>query len=107
MRAFFIELREPLLELGFLVEDMLARLGIVLLDLQLVRRGALVFGRGVEVAGAGARLELDLLAHGRPPSPASLRLSPWRGSRPIPPRRRPCRSCAGRRWRHADARSGS
>src|SRR5688572_5753039 len=51
-------------QLGLFVEDVLARLGIVLLDLELVGRGALVLGRGVEVAGAGRRFELDLFAHG-------------------------------------------
>src|SRR5690348_2142541 len=54
----------PLLELSLFVDDVLARLGIVFLDLDLVGRGALVLGRRVEVAGAGRGLELDLLAHG-------------------------------------------
>lgn len=40
-----------LLQLGFLVNHMLADLGIVLLDLHLFRHGALVLGRGVEVTG--------------------------------------------------------
>jgi hypothetical protein len=54
-----------LLELGLLVEHVLAHLGIVLFDLHLVRRGALVLGRRVEVAGPGGRFELDLVAHQR------------------------------------------
>src|SRR3970040_2609536 len=54
-----------LLQLGFLVEHVLARLGIVFLDLHLVGRGALVLGGGIEVAGAGGRFELDLVAHQR------------------------------------------
>src|SRR5262249_10417647 len=58
MRAFL------LLQLGLFVDDVLARLGIVLPDLQLVGRGALVLGGGVEVAGAGGGFELDLFAHG-------------------------------------------
>src|SRR6185369_17493885 len=43
---------------------MLPRLRIVLHDLDLVRRGALVLGGGVEVARAGGGLELDLFTHG-------------------------------------------
>src|SRR3990170_2756790 len=57
--------KRALLQLGFLVEHVLARLGIVLLHLHLVGRGALVLGGGVEVAGAGRRFELDLVAHQR------------------------------------------
>src|SRR5687767_15989641 len=56
--------RAFLFQLGLFVENVLARLGIVFLDLELVGRGALVLGRGVEMAGAGRGLELDLFAHG-------------------------------------------
>src|SRR3954454_18226955 len=63
-----------LLELGFFVDDVLARLGIVLLDLDLIGRGALVLGGGIEVAGAGRGFELDLLAHGLVLSLAGLDL---------------------------------
>src|SRR5436190_24120890 len=61
------------LQLRFLVEHVLARLGVVLLDLHLVGHRALVLGRGVEVAGAGRRFELDLLAHGSAPQTFSPR----------------------------------
>src|SRR5688500_7722918 len=53
-------------QLRFLVDDVLARLRIVLLDLELVGRGALVLGGGVEMAGAGRGFELDFLSHGLP-----------------------------------------
>jgi hypothetical protein len=45
----------------------LARDRVVFLDLHLVGRRALVLGRGVEMAGAGGGLELDLLTHGSTP----------------------------------------
>src|SRR5919106_6343446 len=54
-----------LLQFRLFIENVLAGFGIVLLDLELVGRGALVLGRGVEVAGAGRGLELDLFAHGQ------------------------------------------
>src|SRR5690348_3102257 len=64
----------PLLELSLFVDDVLARDRIVLLDLDLVGRGALVLGRGVEVAGAGRGFELDLFAgHGSAPQTFSPR----------------------------------
>src|SRR5918996_2096216 len=53
-----------LLQFRLFIENVLAGFGIVFLDLQLVGRGALVLGRGVEMAGAGRGLELDFLAHG-------------------------------------------
>src|ERR1700752_616061 len=80
-----------LLQFRFLVEHVLAHARVELLDFDLVRRRALVLGRGVEVTGSRSRFELDLLAHGgllKPPF-SSLR------SRPAPLRRRACRSCAG------------
>jgi hypothetical protein len=46
-------LNGALFELGFLVHHVLARLGIVLLDLHFFRHGALVLVGGVKVAGAG------------------------------------------------------
>src|SRR5687767_15798028 len=57
--------RAFLFQLGLFVEDVLARLGIVFLDLQLVGRGALVLRGGIEVAGSGRGLELDFFAHGQ------------------------------------------
>jgi len=53
--GFFFALRShpELLQLGFLVHDMLACLGIVFLHFELFRRGALVLGRGVEMTGTG------------------------------------------------------
>ena len=56
-----------LLQLGFLEGDMLAGLGIVLLDLHLFRHGLLVLGRGIEITGTSRRFELDLFTHGRTP----------------------------------------
>src|SRR5262245_475802 len=52
-----------LFDLRFLVDDVLARDRIVLLDLHLVRRRALVLRRRVEMARAGRGLEFDFLAH--------------------------------------------
>src|SRR5574337_469290 len=51
-----------LLQLDFLVFHMLARLRVELHDRHLLGRGLLVLAGGVEVAGAGGRLQLDLLA---------------------------------------------
>src|SRR5882762_6864404 len=49
----------------FLVDDVFARPGVVLLHLDLVGCAALVLGGGVEMAGAGRGFELDFLAHRR------------------------------------------
>src|SRR5439155_27332051 len=57
--------RAFLFDLCFLVDDVLARPGVVLLHLDLVGRAALVLGGGVEMAGAGRGFELDFLAHRR------------------------------------------
>src|SRR6266571_3668034 len=65
--------RPLLFDLGFLVDDVLARPGVVLLHLDLVGRAALVLGGGVELAGAGRGFELDLLAHRRSSWPRSRR----------------------------------
>src|SRR5256885_13694251 len=54
-----------LFDLCFLVDDVFARPGVVLLHLDLVGRGALVLGGRVEVAGARRGFELDFLAHCR------------------------------------------
>ena len=64
-RGFFFALRSQpeLLQLGFLVHDMLACLGIVFLHFDLFRRGALVLGRGVEMTGTGTGFEFDFFAH--------------------------------------------
>ncbi len=54
---------KPLLQLGFLVSDMLANHGIKLLDLHFFWHGALVFGRGVICAAALATGHLDDVSH--------------------------------------------
>jgi hypothetical protein len=51
-----------LLELHFLVLDMLASLGIELHDQHLFRHCLLVLGRGVEVASTRSGFQLDLVA---------------------------------------------
>ena len=53
--GFFVrsQNRIPLLQLGFLVHDVLAYLGIELLHFNLFRHGAFVFRRGVEMTGTG------------------------------------------------------
>src|SRR5690554_45860 len=54
--------REPgdgLSQLGFLVHHVLANDRVVLHELELVRRGALVLRAGVEVTGAGRRFQFD------------------------------------------------
>src|SRR5688572_8248543 len=79
--------RSGLLDLGFLVGHVLAHDRIVLADLHLLGMQALVLGRGVEVTGAGARNELDLVAHG-----IDLR----RVCRPRGVSRPPCRAPASR-----------
>ena len=50
--------------------DVLADLRIVLLEPQLLGAQLLVLGSGVEVAGAGTRDQLDLVAHLGPPDPS-------------------------------------
>ena len=55
-----------LLDLGFFVDDVLTHDRVVFLKLKLSRGGALVFGGGVVVASAGARYELDFVAHELP-----------------------------------------
>ena len=51
-----------LLDLRFLVGDMLACLRIEFHDLHFFRRGALVLGGGVEVTGTCGRFQLDFVA---------------------------------------------
>jgi hypothetical protein len=53
---------QKLLQLDFLIFDMLASLGVELHDQHLVGRGLLVFGGGVEVTGAGSGFQLDFFA---------------------------------------------
>src|SRR3990172_10515130 len=53
-------------EFGFLVDHVLARDRIEFPDLQLVRRGALVLVRRVEMAGAGGCFYLDFFPHSIP-----------------------------------------
>ena len=62
MRPFVLERLKRLLQLGFLVLHVLARLRIELHDFDLLRRGLLVLVGRVEVTGAGRRFQLDLLA---------------------------------------------
>src|SRR5574337_33553 len=50
------------LQLDFLVQHVLARLGVEFHEFELAGRGLLVLGHGVKMAGAGRRFELDLLA---------------------------------------------
>jgi hypothetical protein len=54
--------QETLLELGFLVDHVLARLRIELHDFHLFRLGALVLRGRVEMTGTGCRFQLDLVA---------------------------------------------
>ena len=61
--AFLLLLEARLLDLGFLVDHVLANHGIVLLDLHLVWHGALVLVRGVVMPGVGTRYQLDLVSH--------------------------------------------
>src|SRR5690606_7219770 len=58
---------DQLLDLGFLVDHVLAHDRIVLLDLDLVGRGALVLVGGVEVAGTGAGHQTDQVTHDSSP----------------------------------------
>src|SRR5690606_13297302 len=101
------------LDLGFLVDHVLAGDRIELPDLHLLRHVPLVLVGGVEMAGSGRRLELDLLAHGDPPRRGSwagrgLRRPGRAGAVPrAPPRCPSCRSGAGRRWKRAGAPSGA
>jgi hypothetical protein len=67
VRGFCFPGDQKLLDLGFLVDHVLARLGIVLLDLHFLGHGALVLVGGVKVAGTGSRFELDLVTHGLTP----------------------------------------
>src|SRR3990172_2924368 len=54
---------KTLLDLRLLVQNMLTHDRIVFFHLQLVGHGALVFGRGVIMTGAGARHEFDLFTN--------------------------------------------
>ena len=85
--------RRPSLDLSFLVEHVLARDRVVLLDLHLARLIALVLRRGVEVPRVGAGVEADLLAyclgHALPPGPRPARRGP--ASRRAPRRYPSCR----------------
>jgi hypothetical protein len=54
--------RKGLLDLAFLVHDVLADDGIKFLDLHLAWLVALVLGRCIEVTGAGAGIQADLFA---------------------------------------------
>jgi hypothetical protein len=53
-RRVFLRNREALLQLRFLVDDVLARNRIEFLDLHLFRHQLLVLRRGVEMAGSGS-----------------------------------------------------
>src|SRR5690348_15147941 len=89
--GLFFVLRRRLLELRLFIGHMLARDGIVLLDLHLVGHGPLVLSRRVEVAGAGRRLELDLFTHRWLLRPSRRARASRRAPRPGPS----CRSGAG------------
>src|SRR5690606_25498174 len=77
-----------LLDLGFLVRDVLAHDRIVLLRLELLGMKTLVLHRNVEVAGVRGRQQFDLLAHDSSFRPRRRRRASWR------PRRR----CHSSRW---------
>jgi hypothetical protein len=62
MQGFLLGLPDQLLDLGFLVSDMLACLGIEFHDLHLFRHRALVLGSGVKVTSASGRFQLDFVA---------------------------------------------
>src|SRR5574340_778430 len=61
--SFGLRSRIELLQLGFLVHDVLAGHRIEFLHFDLFRRGALVLGRRVEMTGTGTRFEFDFFAH--------------------------------------------
>jgi hypothetical protein len=54
---------KALLDLGFLVHDVLANDRVEFLDFHLFRHVALVLGRGVVMTGAGAGDEFDFVTH--------------------------------------------
>ena len=58
---------DELLYFCFLVGDMFAYNRIVFFHFKLVRRGALVLGGGIEMAGTGAGHEFDFVTHDRSP----------------------------------------
>ena len=74
-----------LLDLGFLVHDVLTRHGIVLFHFKLVGHGSLVLVRGVKMAGARRRIHSNFFAHD-----SILRLS--RRGLASPPGLRRCRA---------------
>src|SRR5262245_51073601 len=61
--GFFAFERLRSLDLRFFVDDVLARHRIVFLHLDLLRRGALVLRRRIEVTRACRGFQLDLLTH--------------------------------------------
>ena len=63
MGHWILEVVKTLLDLAFFVSHMLTDHGIKFFDLHLFRHVLFVFGRGIEVAGAGARYQFDLVAH--------------------------------------------
>jgi len=58
---------DALLDFGFVVDNVLANHGIKFLDGHFVRHVALVLVGGIEVAGAGAGYQSDLVTHLRIP----------------------------------------
>jgi hypothetical protein len=56
--------RNSLLDLGFLVDHMLANDRIILFDFHFIGHVALVFGRGIEMTSIGAGNEFDFVTHG-------------------------------------------
>ena len=60
--SFFNTAKIELLDLCFFVRHVLAYFGIEFHDLHFRRRGALVFGRRVEMTRTGGRFQLDFVA---------------------------------------------
>jgi hypothetical protein len=61
------DLDQGLLDLGFFVDHVFTRFGIVFLEFQFTRRGLLVLVCGVEMAGVGGGNEADFVTHGVAP----------------------------------------
>ena len=56
-----------LLDFAFLIHNMLACHGIVLFHFEFIRRGSLVFIRGIEMTCTRGRVHSDLLSHDNSP----------------------------------------